>query len=207
MAMKHAPTPPLPSTQFLVLALLAEKGAHGYELESMVFDRGFRYWTDLRRSSIYGALKRLEADGLVRSHLVDGQGGPMRRVFSMTPAGRKRLCADTLRHLTAPAHPRSELDLGIYALPFLSRQEALDGLRASREHLEQRAAFLSERLRWCKARRLGMVALGFERPLLALRAELRWLRKVEEAIREGDLEVACQWDRYEYLEPPGPDTA
>lgn len=205
--MSNDPTPPLPSTQFLVLALLAEKEAHGYELESMVFDRGFRYWTDLRRSSIYGALKRLQADGLVKSHLAEGQGGPMRKVFRITTAGRKRLAADTVRHLTIPAHPRSELDLGIYALPFLSRQEASDSIRASREHLEQRAAFLSERLSWCRTRKLNMVALGFERPLLALRAELRWLRKVEKAIDDGDLELACQWDRYAYLEPPGSDTA
>ena len=52
-----------------------------------------------------------------------------------------------------------------------------------------------------------MVALNFERPLLALRAELRWLHRVEEALEKGDLDPKCQWDQYEYLEPPGSDTA
>jgi len=205
--MKRTDTPPLPSTQFLVLALLAEKEAHGYELEGMVFTRGFRYWTDLKRSSIYSALKRLEADGLVKARLAEGRGGPMRKIFSTTPAGRKRLCADAVRHLATPAHPRSEVDLGIYALPFLPQEEALESLRVCREHLEQRAAFLTERLGWCRGKRLKMVALNFERPLLALRAELRWLRKVEKALSDGDLELSCQWDQYEYLEPPGSDTA
>lgn len=196
----------LPPTQFLVLALLSEGESYGYELEQMVFTRGFRYWTDLQRSSIYSALKRLEKDGLVRSRLAEG-GGPMRKVFGLTAAGKKRVKADTMRHLTMPAHPRSEIDLGIYALPFLPADHCLKGLRAGREHLEQRAAFLTERLRWCRARGLKMVALNFERPLLALRAELRWLRKVEQAMEQGDLEPSCQWDRYEYLEPPGSDTA
>ncbi len=205
--MKKQADDALPTTQFLVLALLGEGESHGYGLEQMVFTRGFRYWTDLQRSSIYSALKRLEKDGLVRSRLAEGGGGPVRKVFCLTAAGKRRLTADTLRHLTLPAHPRSEIDQGLYALPFLPAGAALEAVRQGREHLEQRAAFLTERLRWCKARDLAMVALNFERPLLALRAELRWLRKVERALEDGELEPTCQWDQYEYLEPPGSDTA
>ncbi len=190
---------PLSNAAFVVLALLAEGESHGYHLERQAHARGFRYWTDLKRSSIYLALKRLLALGLVQSRLEEG-GGPARKVYAITSAGQERLEADALTHLAAPGHPRSELDLGLYALPFVPRLHAQAALAQGRVVLEGRARFLQERLAWCRENQLPLVALSFERPLLALQAELGWLERVQRALEAGELVAEPEWGRYEYRE-------
>jgi DNA-binding PadR family transcriptional regulator len=198
----------LPDSAFVVLALLAEGEAHGYEIQRVAANRGFRFWTDLRRSSIYNALGALERAGLVAGTTESG-GGAARRVYRVTRAGRVRLEHEGWAHLARPAHPRSEIDLGIYALPFLPRARVGPAIAECLAHLRAREAFLAERLAWCEAHGLRMPALAFERPLLALRAELRWLDRVRD---EHDADVAAcadEWDRYVYREPPvhAPDVA
>ncbi len=195
---------PLPNAAFLVLALLAEGPAHGYQLERLVWNRGFRYWAAVKRSSIYGALKRLEASELVTSTLEEGRAAP-RKVYEITTVGRDRLAAETAEHLATPDHPHSEIDLGIYALPHLPPEQALEALDAGRATLSGRLGFLRERLAWSREQGLPLVALGFERPMLALEAELAWLDRVREAIGSGELDTtALDWKRYEYRQPPEP---
>jgi len=198
----------LPSTLFVVLALLGEGEGHGYKIEQQAFTRGFRYWTDVGRSSIYQALNTLLRRGLASARLQPGPGGPARKVYTISEAGRERLRRDALEHMARPAHPRSEIDLGLYALPFLDRKDALEALCEGSHHLQARAAFISERHTWCLAQGLELAALNFERPLLALRAELQWLNKLIERLEAGDLDLSTfDWQRYEYLEPPGPEFA
>jgi DNA-binding PadR family transcriptional regulator len=194
----------LPNAAFLVLCLLGEGEAHGYHLEQHAWNRGFRYWTDAKRSAIYGALKRLEKEGLVTSRLVEGEG-PARKVYSLTPDGERRLAAEALEHLTAPDHPRNELDLGLYALPFIPAAEVAPALARAQAFLRGRLAFIEERARWCADNGLLLVALNFERPALTIRAEMEWLRRVEEAVVAGALDASSfEWQRYEYRQPPEP---
>ncbi len=197
------PTKPLPNAAFLVLALLAEGPAHGYQLERMVWNRGFRYWASAKRSAIYLALKRLEERDLVRSELVQGEAAP-RKVYTITDAGRARLTQDAVEHIGFTDHPHTELDLGIYALPFLERDQALAALEQCQATLEARLGFLRERLAWCREQGMPLVALSFERPALALEAELTWLVGVIDSVRSGALDIdALEWQRYEYRRPPG----
>ncbi len=198
-----SPTKPLPNAAFLVLALLAEGPAHGYQLERMVWNRGFRYWASAKRSAIYLALKRLSEQGLVASELEQGSAAP-RKVYTITEAGRERLALDAVEHLSFSDHPHTEMDLGIYALPFLECDRALAALEQCHTTLSARYGFLEERLAWCREQEMPLVALGFERPALALRAELTWLEGVIEAVRSGSLDLeALEWQRYEYRKPPG----
>jgi DNA-binding PadR family transcriptional regulator len=195
---------PLPNAAFLVLALLAEGPAHGYQLERMVWNRGFRYWASAKRSAIYLALKRLEEQCLVASVLEQGSAAP-RKVYTITAAGRDRLTRDAIEHLEHSDHPHTEMDLGVYALPFLDREQALAALEGCLATLRGRLGFLEERLGWCRDQGLPLVALNFERPALALRAELTWLEGVIRAIREGEVDhTALEWQRYEYRQPPEP---
>jgi len=198
---------PLPNAAFLVLALLAEGKAHGYQLERMVWNRGFRYWASAKRSAIYLALKRLEEQGLVDAALEQGGAAP-RKVYTITPAGRERLAQDAAEHIGHSDHPHTELDLGIYALPFLEPGQALEALERCHATLCDRLGFLDERLAWCGEQNLPLVALNFERPALVLRAELVWLEGVIRAVREGELDpTTLDWQHYEYRQPPEPRVA
>jgi len=192
----------LSASHFLVLALLAEGEAHGYKLERMARLRGLRHWADLGRSSIYQALKHLEREGLAASRLAQGEG-PSRKVYRITEAGSRTLGTAARAYLSAPAPPRSDLDLGVYALPFLEPREAKAALTEGRRHLQARADFLEERLKWCRERGLKAAALNFERPFLALRAELMWLYRVQRELDQNGAGVqALDWPAYEEAASP-----
>lgn len=169
--------PPLADSGFLVLALLAEGDTHGYDIVKLVDNRGFRLWTRLQRSTIYNTLTQLENDGLISVRVTAGEGAD-RKVYRITGAGTARLRAEGVRHLADPAHPRNEIDLGIYALPFLTKDEANHALAVCLDNLRVRREFLRERLAWCRENDLQLPGLAFERPLLALDAEIRWLERV-----------------------------
>lgn len=201
----NSPKSLLPVTRFLVLALLAEEEAHGYQLEQLIQNRGFRYWTDIGRTSIYQALKKLEEEGLVTSKLMSG-GGPARKVYKLTKLGLDRLTDDAVEHIRFPSHPRSKIDLGIYALPFISKKKSLGALEECRKHLKERLAFLEERFAWCTKGKLRLAALNFQRPLLALKAELVWLDDLILYYSDEDSpQLLPDWRNYYYKEPPNTD--
>lgn len=191
----------LPDSAFLVLAVLAERPHHGYELQRVVYGRGFRFWTQLRRSASYKALGILERADLVTGR-TEPSNGPQRKVYRITDRGVDRLRVEALRKLAEPAHPHSEIDLAIYALPFLPEGEVITALRRCLDHLRAREDFLRERLDWCTTRGLRVPGLAFERPLVALRAEVAWLEGLLADQLAGARTDAGDWGHYVYREPP-----
>jgi PadR family transcriptional regulator len=88
---------------FLILTALAAGAQHGYGIISDVADiSGGR--VKLLAGTLYTALERLRADGLIgvdREEIVDNR---LRRYYRLTPAGEKRLAAEAARlhsHATA----------------------------------------------------------------------------------------------------------
>ena len=72
-----------------VLATLASAGtSYGYALIQSLTRAGI---PDLKGGTIYPLLARLEQDGLVSSEWRAGDGGPGRKYFAITPAGRAGL--------------------------------------------------------------------------------------------------------------------
>jgi DNA-binding PadR family transcriptional regulator len=80
------------SVRHALLGLLAQRPRHGYELHT-AFEAvvgGEQNW-DVKPAQIYTTLSRLEKDGLVSEEAVSRDGGPEKRVFAITPAGRDLL--------------------------------------------------------------------------------------------------------------------
>ena len=73
-----------------VLLLLLHQGAsHGYDLVSELEPFGLG---DVAPGPVYRTLRQLEAAGLVESEWdTESSGGPARRVYRLTPAGRHHL--------------------------------------------------------------------------------------------------------------------
>ena len=72
-----------------VLATLASAGtSYGYALILSLTQAGI---SDLKGGTIYPLLARLEQDGLVASEWRAGDGGPFRKYFTITAAGRATL--------------------------------------------------------------------------------------------------------------------
>lgn len=75
-----------------LLLLLTEGSAHGYALLERLPVFGFTA-AELNASTLYRALRKLEADNMVASEWESGGSGPPRRVYALTEAGRRHLCA------------------------------------------------------------------------------------------------------------------
>lgn len=76
----------------LLLASLESGPRHGYAVkEALRSGSDARF--DLPTGTIYPALRRLEAAGLVSGTWAEA-GGRRRRIYQLTPAGRRQLAAD-----------------------------------------------------------------------------------------------------------------
>ncbi|GAA2226995.1 PadR family transcriptional regulator [Herbiconiux moechotypicola] len=69
----------------IVLAILAERPAYGYEITVRLRDEGF---SDIVEGTVYALLVRVEQRGLVDVEKVPSEKGPPRKVYSLNTAGR-----------------------------------------------------------------------------------------------------------------------
>ena len=71
-----------------LLAVIADQPAYGYEMTKRLEERGLDV---VGEGSIYPALGRLERGGLVASYRETSNGGPPRKYYRLTAAGRRAL--------------------------------------------------------------------------------------------------------------------
>ena len=119
-----------------VLALLADKPAHGYELKASFEQAVGDQWGGLNIGHLYQILDRLSRDGLIDSERQPQQVKPDRVVHRLTPAGR----AELDRWLNEPAIPargyRDDFFLKIMAAARATDPAALTAvLSRQRAHL------------------------------------------------------------------------
>ena len=72
----------------LLLQLLTEREDYGYAVVVRLHEAGFG---DLMEGTVYPALSRLEANGLLASRLVRSSSGPARKYYAVTEPGRAEL--------------------------------------------------------------------------------------------------------------------
>lgn len=80
-----------------VLGVVAEGETYGYALAQRLQSAGLG---KVKGGTLYPVLGRLEEDGLVTSSWREGAGGPGRKFFTITPAGRDALAARTASWVT-----------------------------------------------------------------------------------------------------------
>jgi DNA-binding PadR family transcriptional regulator len=87
---------PMQEATFMILTALADGAQHGYGIIGEVAEISGGTIT-LRAGTLYTALDRLRADGLVdvdREEIVDNR---LRRYYRLTPEGGQRLAAEAAR--------------------------------------------------------------------------------------------------------------
>ena len=154
----------------VLLSLLAEQPRHGYDLDRVIEQRGYRQWTSLAFSSVYYLLKRLSERGLLEPD--EGSQG-RRTVFRVTEAGRRELRQAAGERVLAPAPPSAGV------LPALNAYSRLDD-PALMALLVRRAEALLGRLDELRALRAQVDeehALAiFDYEILRQEADLAWTR-------------------------------
>jgi PadR family transcriptional regulator AphA len=171
--------------EYVILGALSWGPRSGYEIKQLV-DKSTRFFWAASYGQIYPELRRLEAAGLVAG-AADPQGGRRRTRYSLTPAGRERLCA----WLLEPSAGYELRDEGLLKL-FFSRAlepgeelEVLRALRADRENVLEQLRALD---------RLGVARAT---PALVLDYGIRkhewmveWCREAEQRLAGEAKEVA-----------------
>lgn len=172
------------SVKNALLGLLAHHPSHGYELhdafEAMV--GGEQNW-DLKPAQVYSTLTRLEKQGLIVEESIEQDGGPEKRVYTLTDAGHKALA----RWFAVPVggnHQRDE-----FFLKLMISLAAKDG--DPRQVIYVQRASLYKELHAITAQRsqvdphheLAHVLL-LDQAVMHLEADLRWLEMVEARLDE-----------------------
>ncbi|MCX7022183.1 MAG: PadR family transcriptional regulator [bacterium] len=133
-----------PYTEIAVLGLLAESPRYGYEIDSEIKNRGINHWGKVAISSIYYLLNKLEKMGYVTFKYHKEGKYPMRKVYSLTPAGRAVLEEQLFSMLSSRGEPEPHRHMiGIAFIHVLPKEMALEALR----RLQQRMVEMEEHYR------------------------------------------------------------
>jgi len=76
--------------ELCILSILCKKDMYGYELSEYISKK-----IDISDGTVYPILRKLKADGLVKTYLSEDSGGPPRKYYSVTDTGRKQFNADS----------------------------------------------------------------------------------------------------------------
>lgn len=152
-----------------LLGLLSREPTHGYDLKQ-AHDRYFGTAKPLAFGQVYATLARLIRDGLITLLGEEAGGGPDRKRYAITSAGRARL-ADWLR---TPLIPSESLQSELFAKTVLALLIDAD---AERLLDIQRAAHLDRMRELTRLKQQADVlhVLVYDHALFHIEADLRWM--------------------------------
>ncbi len=171
------------SVRYALLGLLSQQPRHGYELgtafESLV--GGKEIW-EVKPAQIYTTLVRLAESGLVVVEAVEKEGGPEKRIYAVTEAGRAEL-QSWFDSGVLDDHQRDEV--------FVKLMLSLAGVGDPTHVLQVQRMTLYRELHQVTAHRqqanpkaeLAYILL-LDKAVMHLEADLRWLDMIEARLEE-----------------------
>ena len=144
MEMRPAIPPSGDVTRIVLLGLLAQRAMHGYAVHRVIEERHMDQWAAIKPASIYGALQRLEREGLVEAAGATRSGRrPVATVYRTTASGREELRRLLRQAWMQPVRWAAPVDVALGFHQLLGADEieallqarltALDGLIAHAE--------------------------------------------------------------------------
>lgn len=177
--MQEGDTEPMP-LHHAVLALLAEKPAHGYELKTSFEQAVGDQWGGLNIGHLYQILDRLSRDQLIESERQPQPVKPDRVVHHLTPAGRAELDRWLSEPSTRLRGYRDDFFLKLMAAVQSDDADTLDGvLRRQRTHLLRELHSLAEARRQAPSAVVELLITAAE---LHIRADLGVVDAAEKSL-------------------------
>ncbi|MGH3304533.1 MAG: PadR family transcriptional regulator [Streptosporangiaceae bacterium] len=171
-----------------VLALLADKPAHGYELKTSFEQAVGEQWGGLNIGHLYQVLDRLGRDGLIESERRPQPVKPDRVVHHLTAAGRAELDRWLAEPSTRLRGYRDDFFLKLMAAVQQRDPAILDGvLRRQRAHLLQELHGLAEARAHQPASVVGLLITAAE---LHIRADLGVIDAAEQVLHAAPARTA-----------------
>ena len=179
----------LNNNEYMILSLIWEtEKASGYQLNTIINNRGYREWADIGMTSIYITLKKLEQKDLVSSHIATEKTtqGPVAKEYSLTDKGRLLLIEETKKGLSETRERDHRFDLGLSMIDILSRITALGLIEKRRIYLRSEQKRLSEIYPGRQQCISYSGALLFRHTLQFIRSEITFLEEIINTWEEDD---------------------
>ncbi|WP_232383283.1 helix-turn-helix transcriptional regulator [Actinomadura violacea] len=169
-----------------VLALLAQRARHPYELHRFLIDTHKDFVSGLPRS-LYHAVERLARDGLIEpvESIREGRA-PERTVYDITTEGHQELAHRLRRMLERPDRDTTVMYAALSLIGVLEVGEVERCLRTRAAELEGRIAAADASLAGLDLPRALLLETEYARALHS--AELAWLHGVLADLRSGELD-------------------
>ncbi|NYE94125.1 DNA-binding PadR family transcriptional regulator [Psychromicrobium silvestre] len=173
-----------------VLALLMERSMHPYEMYQILIERREDRLMKIRPGSLYHAVDRLLAQGLIQAEGTEREGNrPERTTYSILPSGYRALGDSLSVLLREVAEEYPAFRRGVAEAHNLPKQDVLGLLR-------ERESKLQESLEDLESNSAALVARGLERQLWLdvgydiemQKAEINWINRTISELEGGDLE-------------------
>ena len=110
--------------QAIILGFLMHKSMTGYELKSL-FSISFSFFSSISFGSIYPALKKMEAQGLISMRLEIQENAPNKKIYTITEEGRARF-RSLLKEPIPLERAKSEFLSRVFFFSNLERAERLE---------------------------------------------------------------------------------
>lgn len=174
-----------------VLSVLREGPKHPYEIQRLLRLRHKDEFLQLKKGSLYHAIRRLAAAGLIAEKETVREGlRPEKTSYEMTPAGLTAF-GNWLRKLVSQLLPEAtQFGAAISFLVYLSPTEAISALETRLGQLQQQIGELDQILALVGQNigRIHVIEREYQRAVV--QAEVSWILRVIEDIRSKKL----TWD-------------
>ena len=121
--------------QLLLLGILFQGRMHGYGLNEHV-DHALGRYTDVKKSTVYYTLEKLEKEGCVAQETEREGKRPERRVYRITEEGKARFFDLLREHLRNYERTYYADDVGVVFMDQLSGDEARQLLTEKRQRIQ-----------------------------------------------------------------------
>lgn len=172
------------SVRFALLGLLAQRPRHGYELHS-AFEAlvgGEDHW-DVKPAQIYTTLARLEEGGWVAYEGVGQESGPEKYIYAVTQEGRAALVTWLYAGIERE-HSRDEFFLKLMLALLTGEAKPAQLIQAQRAALYKDLHLVTEQRNASNPQRELARILLFDKAIMHLEADLRWLDILEARLEE-----------------------
>lgn len=172
------------------LALLAERAMHPYEMYQLLIKRHEDKVVKLSAGTLYRAIERLDADGLIVAEGTEREGNrPERTLYAITAAGHDALRARIAAMLGEHVNEFPQFSLAIGEAHNLPRAEVIDLLTARLRSLDEVVSYIDAHLpgplEESGVERRWILNVDYTRTMLL--AEAAWVRATRDQISSGDI--------------------
>lgn len=164
------------TTRLFILGTLERGGEmHGHQIRRAAQTERTELWADVKPGSLYGALHRMEAEGIVEAVRTEQEGKrPARTVYRITEEGRGELAAHRDEALREARLRPDPVDLALQFTGDLSEGALRSALEARRGSLASQLASWRQVRESADPHLSEMEKMTFGHTLGRLEAELSW---------------------------------